>query len=77
MRCSGCGMTIPYNGSVCPYCHQSKDKDKRGQFLGFFFGVVLAVLGGMAMGWGGALVGFVLGGVIAGIIVRVGKSKPP
>ncbi len=77
MRCSGCGKDIPFNGKVCPYCQRDKSKDQQYTVWAFILGLGLGYLGYKVFGVWGAIVGFVVGCVIAFVASSAGSSKPP
>jgi glutaredoxin len=77
MLCSGCGKTIPFNGQVCPYCQRDKSKDQQYTVWAFILGLGLGYLGYKLFGGWGAIIGFVIGCVIAFVISGAGKSKLP
>ena len=77
MLCSGCGKTIPFIGQVCPYCQRDKSQDQQYTVWAWALGLGLGSLGfGLFGGWG-AIIGFVVGCVIALVMSGAGKSKPP
>lgn len=70
MMCSGCGKDIPFNGTVCPYCHRDKSKDQEYTVLGVIFSGGLGWLGYKLFGVWGAI-----GGFIVGMIACVGDER--
>jgi glutaredoxin len=77
MLCSGCGKTIPFNGSVCPYCQRDKSKDKAYTVWAFILGLGLGWLGYKLFGVWGAIGGFVAGCIAAYAMSGAGTSKLP
>lgn len=77
MRCSGCGKDIPFGGQVCPYCQRDKTKDQQYTVLAFILGGGLGYLGYLIFGFWGAIIGFIVGCVIAIQISGAGSTKPP
>lgn len=77
MLCSGCGKTIPFNGSVCPYCQRDKSKDQAYTVWAFILGLGLGWLGYKLFDVWGAIGGFVVGCVAAYAMSGAGKTKPP
>lgn len=78
MHCSGCGKTIPFAGTVCPYCHRDKSQDQRYTLLAVVLGGAGAYIGWEVGGFWGAVAGFVGGALVAAIAMNVGKApKPP
>lgn len=81
MRCTGCGMRIPFAGEVCSHCLREKKSDQTGTvatgaglLMGGFIGNLIGGFGWMLFG------GFVLG-LLAAIVSMSGKNhtakKPP
>lgn len=78
MLCSGCGKDIPFNGTVCPYCHRDKSKDQQYTVWAFIFGLGLGWLGYKLLGVWGAIGGFIVGCIAAYAMSGAGSStKPP
>ena len=44
MLCSNCGMEIPFEGNVCPWCRADKSRDQESERQGFRVGCVGMVL---------------------------------
>src|SRR5947207_13863499 len=77
MLCSGCGKGIPFNGQVCPYCQRDKSKDQQYTVWALVLGLGLGYLGYKLFGGWGAIVGFVVGCLVAFVASGAGSSKPP
>ncbi len=77
MFCSGCGKDSPFVGDVCPYCQRKKSKDQTYVVFAMILGPIFAFLGYKVFDFGGAVGGFILGGVIAYIASGTGHTKPP
>src|SRR5262245_39006301 len=43
MKCSNCGMDIPFSGNVCPYCKRDKSGDQLLSIIGTVVGIFLLI----------------------------------
>lgn len=78
MQCSGCGKSIPFGGSVCPYCHRDKSQDQRYTVAAIVIGGAGAYIGWRVGGFWWAVGGFMLGGLAAALATGVGRqTKAP
>ncbi len=77
MLCSGCGKDIPFSGQVCPYCQRDKSKDQQYTVWALILGGGLGYLSYQMFGFWGAVIGAVVGCVIASSMSGAGSSKPP
>jgi hypothetical protein len=50
VRCSNCGLKIPYYGKVCPYCRADRTEGKEDLTVAKLIVTPCAVIGG-AVGW--------------------------
>ncbi|EGC00427.1 hypothetical protein G1E_03195 [Pseudomonas sp. TJI-51] len=74
--CSGCGMTIPFSGEVCPHCHRDKSDDQMKETemqLISFVGAIAALISGaityqFASFKNSFITGAVVGIVVAGLM---------
>lgn len=71
MRCSNCGMAIPFVGRVCAYCGADKARDQVAQVERVLWGFALGAAGYLVFGGWGAIGGAMLGTVAA--MVRAGR----
>jgi hypothetical protein len=78
MHCSGCGKEISFFGSVCPYCHRDKSDDKAFMLYAIVLVPVGCIIGALAFGIWGGLIGILAGIFAAGFFSsRKGDAQPP
>lgn len=77
MKCSGCGKSVPFNGSVCPYCQRDKAADKRAIVWAWVFASVGAAIGGASGGPIGIFFGAILAAAVALALFKPKRTKAP
>ena len=81
MRCTGCGMKIPFAGQVCPHCLRQKKSEQTGTLVSGVGLLMGGFVGSLIGGFGGMLIGGFVLGLLAAIVSMSGKNhtakKPP
>jgi RNA polymerase subunit RPABC4/transcription elongation factor Spt4 len=88
IRCSRCGETIPFEGSVCPFCHANKTADKKAFerqvvykgafFLGFLIvGIIGLITQSFNCCWGSIIGGIAGVAIIAYLDFLHPRIRPP
>lgn len=76
--CQNCGKTVPFTGTVCPWCNADKSTAKTVKVCALICGLLLAIVFGFT--FGGLLAPFVggaLGGVLGSAVGIVLEQRIP